>query len=134
MNKMEYDPKYGGVKFDFVKYFKAGKLQTMAAKNCAFKIRGSNGKPIVGEGRFGYLESKYKEPHKTKSFDFGKYSDGVTTYTEDDDSSKKKFDYKNIDFKDERNEIDPIQTDTTDSKYLFNNSDAIVVNLKKKKQ
>ena len=32
------------------------------------------------------------------------------------------------------NEIDPIQTDTTDSKYLFNNSDAIVVNLKKKKQ
>ena len=134
MSKMEYDPKYGGVKFDYVKFFKAGKLQTMAAKNCAFKIKGSNGKPIVGEGRFGYLESKYKEPHKTKSFDFGKYSDGVTTYTEDDDSSKKKFDYKNIDFKDERNEIDPIQTDTTDSKYLFNNSDAIVVNLKKKKQ
>ena len=134
MDKMKYDSKYGGVKYDYVKFFKAGKLQTMAAKNCAFKIRGSNGKPIVGEGRFGYLEAKYKEPRKTKSFDFGKYSDGVTTYTEDDDSSKKKFNYKNIDFKDERDEIDPVQTDTTDSKYLFNNEDAIVVNLKKKKQ
>ena len=132
MNKMEYDPKYGGVKYDFVKFFKAGKLQTMPSKDCAFKIRGSNGKPIVGQGRFGYLEAKYKEPHKTKSFDFGKYSDGVTTYTEDDDSSRKKFNYKNVDFKDERDEIDPIQTDTTDSKYLFNNEDAIVVNLKKK--
>ena len=131
---MEYDSKMGGVKFDYVKFFKAGKLQTMPSSDCAFKIRGSNGKPLVGQGRFGYLESKYKEPHKIKSFDFGKYSDGVTTYTEDDDSSKKKFDYKNIDFKDERNEIDPIQTDTTDSKFLFNNSDAIVVNLKKKKQ
>ena len=49
-------------------------------------------------------------------------------------TSSKKFDLKNINFRDERNEIDPIQTDTTDSKFLFNNSDAIVVNLKKKKQ
>ena len=133
MSKMEYDPKYGGVKFDFVKYFKPGKLQTMAASNCAFKVKGSNGKPLVGEGKFGYLEAKYKEPRKSKSFNFNKYSDNAKTYSGDDDSSKQKFNPKNIDFKDERNEIDPIQTDTTDSKYLFNNSDAIVVNLKRKK-
>ena len=81
----------------------------------------------------GYLESKYKEPRKTKSFNFNKYSDNAKTYSGDEDSGKQKFDPKNIDFKDERNEIDPVQTDTTDSKYLFNNSDAIVVNLKKKK-
>ena len=134
MSKMEYDPKYGGVKFDYVKYFKAGKLQTLSAKSCAYKIRGSNGKPLVGEGKFGYLESKYKEPRKTKSFDFNKYSDNAKTYSGDNESSSKKFDLKNINFRDERNEIDPIQTDTTDSKFLFNNSDAIVVNLKKKKQ
>ena len=40
---------------------------------------------------------------------------------------------KKHDFKDEKNEIDPVQTDTTDSKYLFDNEDAIVVNFKKKK-
>ena len=80
-----------------------------------------------------YLEAKYKEPHKIKTYDFGKYSDGVTTATEDDNNSPKKFDFKHIDFKDEKNEIDPVQTDTTDSKYLFDNEDAIVVNFKKKK-
>ena len=31
-------------------------------------------------------------------------------------------------------EIDPIQTDTSDSKFLFNNEDAIVVNFKKNKK
>ena len=134
MEKGKYDSKYGGVKWDFVKYFKEGKLQTLSAKDCAYKIRGSNGKPLVGQGRLGYLEAKYKEPHKTKFFDFGKYSDGVTTATEDDNSSSKKFDFKHIDFRDnEKNEFDPIQTNTTDSKYLFDNEDAIIVNLKKKK-
>ena len=133
MGKMEYDKKYGSVKWDFVKFFKEGKLQTLSSKDCAFKIRGSNGKPLVGQGRLGYLESKYKEPHKIKTFDFGKYSDGVTTATEDDNTSQKKFDFKHVDFIDERNEFNPVQTDTTDSKYFFDNQDAIVVNLKKKK-
>ena len=133
MGKMKYDDKYGNVKWDFVKYFKEGKLQTMSAKDCAYKIKSAGGKPMVGQGRFGYLESKYKEPHKIKTYDFGKYSEGVTTATEDDNNSPKKFDFKHIDFKDEKNEIDPVQTDTTDSKYLFDNEDAIVVNFKKKK-
>ena len=133
IEKMKYDDKYGSVKWDFVKYFKEGKLQTMSAKDCAYKIKSAGGKPMVGQGRFGYLESKYKEPHKIKTYDFGKYSDGVTTATEDNNNSPKKFDFKHIDFKDEKNEIDPVQTDTTDSKYLFDNEDAIVVNFKKKK-
>lgn len=132
--KMEYDPKWGNVKWEFVSYFKPGKLQTLGAKDCGYKIRGGNGKPMVGQGRLAFLESKYKEPKKIKTFDFGKYSDGVTTATEDDNDikSKKKFNLKNLDFKDERNEFNPIQTDTTDSNYLFDNEDAIVVNLKNK--
>ena len=138
MEKMEYDPKYGGVKWDFVKYFKPGKLQTFTSKDCAYKVRGSNGKPLVGPSRLNYLESKYKEPQKTKNYDFGRFSDNVTTATEDYNDpaglANKKFDLKNIDFTDERNEFDPVQTDTTDSKYLFDNEDAIVVNLKGKKK
>ena len=132
MEKMEYSKTYGGVKWAFVPYFKPGKLQTLPQKRCAYKIRGSNGKPMVGPGDFQYLESKYKEPQKVKTYDFGRYSDSVTTATEDDnDRTKKKFNLKNLDFIDERDEFNPIQTDTTDSKYLFDNEDAIVVNLKK---
>jgi hypothetical protein len=135
-DKMKYDSKHGSVKWDFTPYFKPGKLQTLGQKECAFKIRGSNGKPVVGPGKFNYLESKYKEPKKFKTFDFGKYSDGVTTETEDTENglNKKKFNLKKLDFIDERNEINPVQTDTTDSNYLFDNEDAIVVNFKNKKK
>ena len=135
-DKMKYDSKHGSVKWDFTPYFKPGKLQTLGQKECAFKIRGSNGKPIVGPGKFNYLESKYKEPKKIKTFDFGKYSDGITTETEDTENglNKKKFNPKKLDFIDERNEINPVQTDTTDSNYLFDNEDAIVVNFKNKKK
>lgn len=132
MDKMQYDAKYGNIKWEFVKYFKEGKLQTLPQKRCAYKIRGENGKPMVGPGDFQYLESKYKEPQKIRSYDFGKFSDSVTTESEEsEDYSRKKFDLKNLDFTDERNEFNPIQTDTTDSKYLFDNQDAIIVNLKR---
>lgn len=134
-DKMKYDSKHGGVEWKFTPYFKPGKLQTLGQKDCAYKIRGSNGKPVVGPGKFNYLESKYKEPKKFKTFDFGKYSDGVTTETEDTENglNKKKFNLKKLNFVDERNEINPVQTDTTDSNYVFDNEDAIVVNLKNKK-
>ena len=135
-NKMEYEAKHGNVKWEFVYWFKPGKLQTLGTKDCAYKIRGENGKPDIGQGKLAYLESKYKEPKKVKTFDFGRYSDGVTTATEDNNDlpSKKKFDFNNVDFMDDRNEYNPIQTDTTDSNYLFDNEDAIVINLKKNKK
>ncbi|MBO6232555.1 MAG: hypothetical protein J6N78_00580, partial [Clostridia bacterium] len=63
-------------------------------------------------------------------FDFEKYSgqNGV----EDDADNSKKFDFKHVNFRDERNEINPVQTDTSDSPFVFDNEDAIIVNLKKR--
>lgn len=133
-DKMEYESKHGNVKWEFVPTFKPEKLQGIAAKGCAYKIRGNNGKPMSGPGNLDYLASKYKETQKIKTYDFGKYSDSVTTATEDNnDFARKKFDLKNLNFTDERDEFNPVQTDTTDSKYLFDNQDAIIANLKKRK-
>ena len=130
--KMQYANKFGDVKWAYVDYFTPGKLQGMLTdKKCAYKVKDIGGKLMVGPGRFDYLGAKYKEKQKIKTFDFGKYSDGVTTATEDDTSPKKKFDLKNLDFKDERDEINPVQTDTTDSKYFFDNDDAVVINFKR---
>lgn len=131
----EYDSKHGNVDWKWIKNFLAGKLQYFGQTDCAYKIRNEAGKPLVGMGKMTYLDSKYKEPQKIKTFDFGKYSDGVTTTTEDYENGrpKGKFNPKKLDFLDNRNEFDPVQTDNTDSKYLFDNEDAIVVNLKKKK-
>ncbi len=135
-DKMKYDSKHGNVEWKFVPYFKPGKLQSFGQRDCAYKIRGASGKPMAGQGKLNYLDSKYKEPKNIKTFDFGKYSDGVTTETEDTENglNKKKFNPKKLDFIDDRNEINPVQTDTTDSTYLFDNEDAIVVDFKNKKK
>ena len=130
--KMEYDSKGKGVDWKYVDYFSPGKLQgAVRDKNAVFKIKDLGGKFLVGLGKFNYLDAKYKEPQKSKKFDFTKYSDSISSDTEDD-TTKKKFNPKKLDFVDDRNEIDPIQTDTTDSKYLFDNENAIIVNLKKR--
>ena len=130
-SKGEYDPKKGNVTWKWIENFKTGKLQGLKKNFFAYKIRGDNGRPLVGAGRFKYLDAKYKEPQNIKKFDFEKYSNSGSV--SDDDNSNKKFDLKNINFKDERNEYNPIQTDTSDSSYLFDNEDAIVVNFKNKK-
>lgn len=132
LSKMEYDSKYGNVQWKYVANAKPGKLQTLTLGKCAYKIKGDKGRQLAGTGKFEFLQSKYKEPQKIKTYDFSKYLNGVSTDDSDsDDNTKKKFDLKNINFMDERNEYDPIQTDVTDSKYLFDNQDAIIVNLKK---
>ncbi len=135
MEKMKYDSKYGNVEWKFIPYFKPGKLQALGTRDCAYKIRDPKGRPMAGQGKLNFLESKYKEPKKIKAYDFGKYSDSVTSLSEtaNEQPQKKKFDLKHLDFKDERDEFNPVQTDTTDLNYLFDSEDAIVVNLKKNK-
>lgn len=133
-DKMKYDSKHGNVEWKFIDYFSPGKLQGgITDKKAAYKIKNDGGAFLVGLAKLNYLESKYKEPQKVKIFDFGKYSDGVTTATEDSDEGKnKKFDLKHLDFTDRRNEFDPIKNNTTDAKYFFDNQDAIIVNFDKK--
>lgn len=130
-NKVEYDAKFGDVKWTYVSNLKPGKLQALTLDKCGYKIKGDKGRQLGGTGKFEFLQSKYKEPQKMKTYDFSKYSNNVASDDSDGDDTKKKFDLKNINFIDERNEYDPVQTDVTDSKYLFDNQDAIIVNLKK---
>lgn len=136
VSKVEYDSKYGNVAWKYVENIKAGKLQALTLGKCGYKVKGVKGMLLAGTGKFEFLQSKYKEPQKIKNYDFSKYSNSVTvTATENDTTNinKKKFDFSNMDFMDkEKNEFDPIQTDATDSKYLFDNENAIIVNLKKK--
>ncbi len=135
MSKMEYSSNYGNVKWEFIKYFKEGKLQEgLSNTSCAYKILKDNGKHFIGIGKFKYLESKYKEKQASKSFDFEKYLGLSDSSSEDsDDFAKRRFDLKNINFKDERDEFDPIKMNTTDSNYTFDNEDAIISNNRKRK-
>ena len=63
-----------------------------------------------------------------KSFNFSKFTSGVTASTDKEDSSKSKFDIKNINFHanpNNPNDMDPIQVNTSDLTYKFENDDPI---------
>ena len=134
MGKLEYDSKVSGVKYDWEKYFAANKLATLPFKRVAVKLKNAAGNFDVGEGKFDFIAAKHKEEHPVKNYNFSKFTSGVTAEEDTRNSTKRKFDYQHIDFADENDQFNPIQTDTTDATFEFDNENAIVVNFKKKKE
>jgi len=139
-DKTEYDPKKGNIKFEWKPNYAAGKIMSLKSKQVIYKIKDLKGKSIVNKGKVDFIESKYKEVQKTKNYDFAKFETGISSA----ESIAQKLLKKNRgnfaaataanDNYDTSHEVDPIQTDTSDSKFLFDNENAIVVNLKKNKK
>ena len=124
----EYSDKLGSPSWDWVDHMKLGKIQGLKFKNIIYKIKNKKGKNVVNFGTVDFLESKYKSPHKTKKYNFNKYISAV----EDTDNKEEtpKWNPKKVKFaENEYGDVDPVQTDTTDSSYFFNNADAISFNL-----
>ena len=124
----EYESKKTA-KYVWKDYAKAGKIQTMKFKACMYKTKDIKGVSKIGAGSVDFLESKYKEQHHEKFYEFSKYHHGISSDTADDDK-KTKFNYKSVSF-DTEDEVDPIQTDIGGS--LFDNADAISFNFGPKK-
>ena len=139
-DKTEYDPKKGNIKFEWKPNYAAGKIMSLKSKQVIYKVKDLKGKSVVNKGKVDFMESKYKELQKSKSYDFAKFETGISSA----ESVAQKLLKKNRgdfaaataanDNYDTSHEVDPIQTDTSDSKFLFDNEDAIVVNLKKNKK
>ncbi len=128
--KGEYDKKLGGIVYGYKANYTAGKIQSLKFKNCMYKVKDMKGKNIVGTLKLDFLESKYKEKQESKKYDFTKFTNGIVTDSKPKKSKKTTLttsDTDNNDF-----EIDPIKTDTTDSKFLFDNEDAIIFDFKKR--
>ena len=134
MGKLEYDSKWSDVKYDWSNYFKPNKLATLSFKMAAVKLKQDNGKFQVGEGKFNFIASKYKEEQPVKMYNFSRFTQGVASEGDSDEVTKTKFDPKHINFVDERDEFNPVQINNTDADFEFDNEDAIVVNFKKKKK
>ncbi len=129
-SKVAYDSKLGTPKWDWKENIASGKLQALKFKDCAYIIKDLKGKNNYGDGKVDFLEAKYKEPHVAKKYDFTKFTSGIT----EDESSlkKKKMDLTKQDYiTDSQGDIDPIKSDNTDSKFLFDNQDAIIFDFKK---
>lgn len=143
-NKGEYDPKLGGIAYKPKIKYQPGKIQSLKFKQCFYKIKNYAGKNETGIGNLNFLSSTFSEPKKVKEYKFEKYindgagaadvnssANGNYSYDIKRKKSHKPENYLNDDIP---NEVDPIHTDVSDSSYLFDNEDAIVINLNKKKR
>lgn len=122
----KYDDNYKGIKWAWIPNYKAGKVQSLKFKYVIYKTKDLGGKNLVGQAKIDFLESRYKEKQKIKTYNFGKYSNGTTVSNESSDSGK--FNLKNIDFHanpNNPNDMDPIQTDMSDLSYMFDDENAI---------
>lgn len=135
-DKVEYDPKKGNIGFRYKPRYMPGKVQALKFKQCMYKVRGTKGRYEAGKGLLDFLPASFSNPKKIKQYDFSKFiNDGIGNSNNTKDT--KDFNVKNLNkkpdyFKDDiSNEINPIQTKP--SSFLFDNEDAIVINLKKKK-
>lgn len=133
-DKVAYSSKYGSAELKNDVKFKPGQVQGLGEKQCYYKIKGTASKYTNGVIKVDYLASKYHEKHESKQYNFNKFINGVATADTEDDNKKKKFDLKNIKFDTADNgDVDPIKSNTTDIKFLFDNEDAIVFDINKKK-
>lgn len=120
--KIAYGSKFGGVKYDWEYHFAVGRLLGLGFKQCAYEIA-AEGKPLYGEGMLNFMESKYKEPQPVKRYDFDRFSDKDNERDDTYVSGKTV-----VDFDDDS----PIHTDVNDSRYFFDNQDAVSIKLPKR--
>lgn len=129
--KLQYDSKYGDALFKWKQNYSAGKVQSLKAKQCMYKVKNIAGKSSVGIMKVDLLDSKYHEPHYGKHFNFSRFTNGIAE--EESKPKKEKFNLKNLEFDISSNgDIDPIKNNTTDSNFLIDNEDAIIFDINRK--
>ena len=72
--KVKYDSKYNDANLKYKPNFTPGKIQSLGAKQCYYKLKGLNGKSAVGIIKVDYLASKYHEQHESKQYNFNKFN------------------------------------------------------------
>ncbi|MGN1301749.1 MAG: hypothetical protein ACI4U9_04440 [Clostridia bacterium] len=128
----DYGSDLGKPEWKWKTTFVTAKLQGLKFKGIVYKTKDAKGKNVVNYGSVDFLESKYKGPRKSKNYSFDKFNTG--TVEEDKKPKKIKFDPSHLNWGNPDGQIDPIQMNVTDSTYLFDNSDAVIVDLKTKKK
>lgn len=132
--EVKYDnTKLGNPELKYKQRFEPGKIQSLGAKMCFYKIKTTAGKYTGGMMKVDFLASKYHEKQDIKEYNFTKFASTGINHTKEDDNKKPKFDLKNFQFETDINgDTDPIKNNPTDSSFLFNNDDAIIFDIKRK--
>ena len=122
--------KLGNPEWGWTANFVDDKVRSLGFKICLYTTKNNSGTWVIGDGKVDFLDSKYKEKHHSKTYNFSRF---INEFSVDSKKEKtEKFVPKKIEFTGEHN-VDPIQTDTTDLDFIFENDDAVVFDIKKKK-
>ena len=127
LDKGEYEHKLGGISYGWTAILPAGKIQTLGFKSCGYKTKDVKGRFKSGLGVLDFLPAKYQQPQETKIFNFTRFTPGVYT-DEKEHKFRNKFNYKSVNF-DSADDVDPIQTNNSNSRYLFKNKNSISFDL-----
>jgi hypothetical protein len=100
-----YDENYTSISFKWKKNYEAGKIQSLKFKQIIYKTKDLKGKNLVGKAKLDFLESRYKEPQKVKTYNFAKFMQGISS-GENGTEKEKKFDFLNVDFSSESSDLD----------------------------
>ena len=123
ISKVEYSSSYKSIKWDWKENIKSGQIQALPFKMIVYKTKDLKGKNIAGRAKVDFLESKYKEKQKIKTYNFSKFTNGINIHEEQkkEKSNKKSLFENNTD----SDEIEPVKDNTFNSHYKFDDEDPI---------
>lgn len=127
----DYATGLGNPAWGWKENFVEAKIQSLKFKGIIYKTKDSKGRNVVNNGSVDFLEAKYKQAHKPKEYDFDKFNTGTV---EENKAQKVKSNTSNLNWGSNNEEGNPIQMNVTDSSYLFDNSDAVIIDLNNKKK
>lgn len=128
-----YDSKKSGIKYKWVPNFGAGKIKSLKAKQVIYKVKDIKGKSEVDKGKVDTIDPQFKEKQKIREYNFAKFTSGISSDSKEKEKRQRKNSFLSSYSNSNNNEEDDdaIKIDNSDAKFLFDNEDAIIVNLKK---
>ena len=129
--KGEYSKTLGGIDWAWGAKFSDDKVRSLPFKSCLFKWKNVNGAFDLCDGKIDFMEPKHKEKHQDKQYEFEKFTNGISEDVEP--KRKKRASWKgDTKFNEDSNgDVDPIKVNDIDTKFLYENDDAIIFDLKK---
>lgn len=131
--KGSYDPKYSGIEWAWKAKFAPDKVRATGFKSCLFKYKTNTGGIQVVDGKMDFMDAKYKERHADKKYDFEKFTNGIAQDIEPKKKPSKSWKTETHFEEDANGDIDPIQTNADNSKFLFDNEDALIFDFNQNK-
>ena len=129
----QYDENYRDVKWAWVNNYASTKVQSLKFKEIIIKTKDIKGKNILGTSKVDFLEEKYKQKQKVKTYNFDKFTNGILNKESDPKKHKMAFDLTDdakarakMNLPYGYDDVDPVKDNNANLKYKFDNEDPIV--------